>query len=220
MKRIITESKHDTLVNYIVRDILGQVKLFSNSELEEAQIDLPDEGEYYYTPFIFGETFPFYIELYLFKTDSENYKIDGDAPGDFEDDNIRIGLYFNPSLLKNQIQQIKNNLIYTVRHEYEHLLQVISDYENINYPKKHQYKKDSLRTLLKRQEIEPQLRGYYLQSKKEKKPFDLVIKNHLDSLERNGQINFLGPERKDIVVKILVDYAKDLKLPVKLSNLS
>jgi hypothetical protein len=194
--------------------------LFSNSELEEAQIDLPDEGEYYYTPFIFGETFPFYIELYLFKTDSENYKIDGDAPGDFEDDNIRIGLYFNPSLLKTQIQQIKNNLIYTVRHEYEHLLQVISDYENINYPKKHQYKKDSLRTLLKRQEIEPQLRGYYLQSKKEKKPFDLVIKNHLDSLERNGQINFLGPERKDIVVKILVDYAKDLKLPVKLSNLS
>jgi hypothetical protein len=220
MKRIISESKHDTLVNYIVKDILGQVKLFSNSEIEEAQIDLPDEGEYYYTPFIFGETFPFYIELYLFKTDSENYKIDGDAPGDFEDDNIRIGLYFNPSLLKTQIQQIKNNLIYTVRHEYEHLLQVISDYENINYPKKHQYKKDSLRTLLKRQEIEPQLRGYYLQSKKEKKPFDLVIKNHLDSLERNGQINFLGPERKDIVVKILVDYAKDLKLPVKLSNLS
>jgi hypothetical protein len=75
-----------------------------------------------------------------------------------------------------------------------------------------------LKTLLKRQEIEPQLRGYFLQSKKERKPFDTVIKNHLDKLEKNGQINFLGPERKQIVVDVLVNYAKEIKLPIKISN--
>lgn len=212
---LLKESKHDTLVTDIVKDILSQLKLFNNSELEEAQIDLPDEGEYYYTPFFHGETHSFYVELYLFKTNLQHYKIDADAPGEIEDDDIRVGIYYNPELLKIQIGEIKNNLIYTLRHEYEHLLQVISDNERVTYPGKHKYKKDSLSTLLKQQEIEPQIRGYYLQSKKEKKPFVQVISNHLDKLQKNNQINFLSPDRKQIVIDILVDYAKKLKLPIK-----
>lgn len=214
----LNESKHDTLISDIVKDVMIKLKQFKNSDMEEGQVDLPDEGEYYQTPFISGESFPFYIELYLYKTDSEDYKIDADAPGDFDENNIRLVLYFNPDKLKEQISEIKNNLIYTLRHEYEHLLQVIHDYENVNYPKTHKYKKDSLKTLLKRQEIEPQLRGYLLQSRKERKPFDIVIGNHLAKLEKNGQINFLGPERKKIVIDILVDYAQKLKLPIELST--
>jgi hypothetical protein len=211
---LIKESKHDTLVSVIVKDILNQLKLFNNSDEKEAQIDLPDEGEYYYTPFFYGETHSFYIELYLFKTNLEHYKIDADAPGDIEDNDIRVGIYYNPKLLKSQIQEIKNNLIYTLRHEYEHLLQVITDNERVTYSEKHRYKKDSLSTLLKQQEIEPQIRGYYLQSKKEKKPFEEVISAHLDKMQKNNQINFLSPERKQIVIDVLVDYAKKLNLPV------
>ena len=45
-----------------------------------------------------------------------------------------------------------------------------------------------------------------------------MIKNHLDKLEKNGQINFLGPERKQIVVDVLINYAKEIKLPIKISN--
>lgn len=216
---VINESKHDTMVSNLVKVILEQLKLFNNSDLKEAQIDLPEEGEYYQTPFIKGESFPFYIELYLFKTNLQHYKIDADAPSEFEDNDIRVGIYYNPKLLKSQISEIKNNLIYTLRHEYEHLLQVISDYERVSYQKKHRYKKDSLSTLLKQQEIEPQVRGYYLQSKKEKKPFDLIISNHLDKMEKNGQISFIGPDRKKIVIDILVDYAKKMNLPIKLSSL-
>ena len=215
---VISESKHDTLVTDITKDILNQLKLFNNSDEKEAQIDLPDEGEYYYTPFFHGETHSFYIELYLHKTNLQHYKIDADAPGDIEDNDIRVAIYYNPKLLKQQIGEIKNNIIYTLRHEYEHLLQVISDYERVSYSSKHRYKKDSLSTLLKQQEIEPQIRGYYLQSKKEKTPFDIVISNHLDKLQNNKQISFLNPERKQIVIDILVDYAKKLKLPIKLSN--
>ena len=51
----------------------------------------------------------------------------------------------------------------------EEHLKTIQDYENVTYPKTHKYRNDSLKTLLKRQEIEPQLRGYFLQSKKERK---------------------------------------------------
>lgn len=211
---LLRESKHDTLVNYIVKEILNQLKLFNNSDEKEAQIDLPDEGDYYYTPFFHGETHSFYIELYLFKTNLQHYKIDADAPGDIEDNDIRVGIYYNPKLLKSQIQEIKNNLIYTLRHEYEHLLQVISDNERVTYPGKHKYRKDSLSTLLKQQEIEPQIRGYYLQSKKEKKPFEEVISAHLDKMQKNNQINFLSPERKQIVIDVLVDYAKKLNLPI------
>lgn len=215
---IIYESKHDTLVTDIVKDIMVHLKKFSNSELDEDEINLPEEGDYYHTPFIMGESFPFYIELFLFKTNDKKYKIDADSPISLDEDNISIAIYFNPENLKSQLSEIKNNLIYTVRHEYEHVLQTIYDYENVNYDKKHNFRKDSLKTLLKRQEIEPQLRGYYLQSKKERKPFDLVIGSHLDKLEENGQINFLGPERKQIVIDVLVDYAKSIKLPIKLSN--
>lgn len=216
-ENVILESKHDTLVSYIVKDILITLKKFTNSEMDEGQMDLPDEGEYYQTPFISGESFPFFIELYMFKHDAEDYKIDADAPMTIDEDNITIAIYYNPKKLKEQIDEIKNNLIYTVRHEYEHLIQSISEYENVTYEKTHRYKKDSLKTLLKRVEIEPQIRGYFLQSKKEKKPFDVVVKNHLDKLERNGQINFIGPERKRIVVDILVNYAKEINLPIKLS---
>ena len=214
---ILSESKHDTLVTGIVKDVMVSLKSFSKSELVEDEIELPEEGDYYYTPFIRGESFPFYVELFLFKHNKENYKIDADSPISMDENNISVAIYFNPKNLKSQLSEIKNNLIYTIRHEYEHVLQTINDYENVNYNKQHNFKKDSLKTLLKRQEIEPQLRGYFLQSKNEKKPFDLVISSHLDKLEKNGQINFLGPERKQIVINVLVDYAKSIKLPIKLS---
>ena len=214
---LLKESKHDSLVSTITKDVLGQLKLFNNSDLSEAQIDLPDEVDYYQTPIFHNEVHDFFIELYLFKTSDENYKIVGDAPGSIEDDYIRIGIYYNPEKLKSQIKEIRNNLIYTIRHEYEHLLQVLTDYDRVTYPKKHNYKGDSLTTLLKRKEIEPQVRGYYLQSKKESKPFDLVISDHLDKLEKNKQISFLSPKRKKIVIDILIDYAIKLGLPIKTS---
>jgi hypothetical protein len=217
-ENLITESKHDTLVGAIVKDILIELKGFVFSNLKDVEISLPEEDDYYHTPFIEGESFPFYIELFLFKEDRDKYKIDADAPSSMDENNLSIAIYLNPKTFKEEIEEIKNNLFYTVRHEYEHLIQTIYDNQNISYPKTHKYKKDSLRTLLKRQEIEPQLRGYFLQSKKERKPFDTVIKNHLDKLEANRQINLLSPERKNIVVKILVDYAKELKLPIKLSD--
>ena len=214
----LNESKHDSTVMTVVKDILQQLKYFNNSEYEEAQIDLPDEGEYYYTPLFYGETHSFYVELTLIKTNEDSYKIDGDSPGDIEDNDIRIAIYYNPKKLREQVFEIKNNLVYTVRHEYEHFLQTLTDYERVTYPVKHNYRKDSLSTLTKQREIEPQVKGYYLQSKKEKKPFDSVVYDHLDKLEKNKQVNFLSQDRKDIIVNILIGYAKKLKLPIKLSD--
>jgi hypothetical protein len=217
-KKIILESKHDSLISEIVRDIMRELKYFSISDLDETEINLPDDYEYYSTPFFFGETHTFFVELNLIKTDDENYKIDADAPSDYEDDDIQVIIYFNPKLLKQQFSEIRNNLYYTVRHEYEHLLQVITEYERVLYSKKHKFKKDSLETLMKNTEIEPQIRGYFLQSKKERKPFDVVVSNHLDKLQKNGQINFLNEKRKNTVIEILVDFAKKMKLPIVLSN--
>lgn len=214
---IIMESKHDKLVSNISDEIMGELEKFNSSKLKEIQIDLPYEG-YYETPDFHGEVTDFYVELYFFKTKSSFYKIDADAPGSIEDDYIRVAIYYNPDLFLEQFSEIENNLIYTLRHEYEHLLQVITNYEKVEYKSDHKYKVDSLKTLMKKREIDPQVRGYFLQSKREKLPYDVVIKNHLSKLESNRQINFLSPLRKEILIKTLIDHAKKLKLPITVSK--
>lgn len=211
--------KHDLLVRNIANEIISQIKKFDKIEKKKIDLDLPENDEYYSTPKIFGEKFDFYIKLYLFKTNSDQYKIDADAPADLEENDIRVIVYYNPKNFIRQQNEIKNNLIYTLRHEYEHFIQVVTDYESVTYPKTHKYKFDSLKNLLKKREIEPQVRGYFLQSQVEKKPMDLVIKDHLAKLEKNKQIEFLGPERKEIVISTLINYARALNLPVKTSKL-
>lgn len=217
-ENLIVESDHDKLVLNIVDDINEELSNFVRSNRKEYQVDLPNDGDYYQTPDFYGEVIDFYVELYLFKTKSNSYKIDADAPGSIDDDYVRVAIYFNPDNFESQQSEIKYNLLYTLRHEYEHLLQVMTDYENIEYKSDRKYRKDSLSTLMKRKEIEPQVRGYYLQSKKEKVPYDTIIKNHLNKLEKNKQIKFLSPLRKDILIKTLIDHAKKLNLPIKLSN--
>ena len=213
------DKKHDSLVQKIANQIIIQLRNFNLSDEKRTQIDLPEDRDYYMTPPIYGERFDFYVSLYLFKTNSDLYKIDADAPGDIEENDITIAIYSNPKLFVRQQKEIKNNLIYTLRHEYEHLIQVLTDDESITYPHTHRYKFDSLKNLMKKREIEPQVRGYFLQSKVEKKPMDLVIKDHLDKLEKNNQIEFLGPHRKEIVISTLINYAKALNLPVQTSKI-
>lgn len=211
--------KHDLLVQRIANHIMSNLKKFDKLSGRKTEVDLPEDRDYYMTPPIFGEKFEFYIKLYIFKTNSESYKIDADAPGDMEENDIRVALYYNPKNFIREQQEIKNNLIYTLRHEYEHLLQVLTDNESITYPHNHKYKSDSLKNLMKKKEIEPQVKGYFLQSKIEKRPMDLVIKDHLDKLEKNKQIEFLGPQRKEIIISTLINYAKALKLPVQTSHI-
>ena len=217
-ENLIKESDHDELVLTIVNDINEELNNFVSSNSKEYQVDLPSDGDYYQTPDFYGEVSDFYIELYLFKTKSHSYKIDADAPGSMDDDYVRVAIYLNPDNFESQQSEIKYNLLYTLRHEYEHLLQVMTDYGNIEYKSDKKYRKDSLSTLMKIKEIEPQVRGYYLQSKKEKIPYDTTIKNHLNKLEKNKQIKFLSPLRKEILIKTLIDHAKKLNLPIKLSN--
>lgn len=209
---------HKGITSAIVRNIIEQLKQYMESDItDEISIDLPEENEYYSID-AYGNRNDFFIELFLSKTNNENYMIIGDAPGDIDEDNIRIGIYANPENYKLKLSEIYFNLIYTVRHELEHLLQVISGYERINkvyYDDKFKkYRGDSLSTLLKPQEIEPQILGYHLQSKKENKPIEDVISNHLDKLEANGQITFKTNKRREILITQLRDSAKLYNLKV------
>ena len=207
---------HKGITSAIVRDIIEQLKQYMESDIiDEISIDLPEENEYY-TIDAYGNKHDFYVELYLFKTQDKNYKIIGDAPGKIDEDNIRIGIYANPENYKSKLSEIYFNLIYTFRHEFEHLLQVISDYNRINKiyynDSFKKYRGDSLATLLKPQEIEPQILGYHLQSKKENKSFEVVISEHLDKLQANRQIIFKSKNRRDILINQLKESAKQHQL--------
>jgi hypothetical protein len=188
------------------------------SKHKEAQIDLPDEGDYYNTGSFYGESHDFYIELFLFKTNIPEFKIDADAPGDMDEDNIRVGIYANPNNYREQLNKIHVDLLYTLTHEFEHFLQVLTDYDRVHYTGKEKYKGDSLSTLIKPKEIEPQVRGYYALAKKLRLPFDKVVSDHLDTLVRHGQIKFASPERKQILIDTLVAHAQQMGLPIILNN--
>ena len=204
--------KHKGIISKITREIIFELKQFMESDGEDTMvIDLPNSDDYF-TKKIYGVVSDFIIELYLFKTNDNNYMIIGDAPGDISDDNIRIGIYVNPQNYKRNLTQIYFNLIYTIRHEFEHLCQVISgDTRNI-YKSKKKYRGDSLSTLMKECELEPQTLGYHLQSKKENKPFDEIVQNHLLKLENNQQITFKNETRKQILINEIKYCAKLLNL--------
>lgn len=203
---------HKGITSQIVRDIMLQLKEYMESDIEDSvAIDLPDSDNFYYKK-IYGVTCDFVVELYLTKTTEDKYMIIGDAPGVIEEDNIRIGIYANPENYKTQLSEIYFNLIYTVRHELEHLFQVISYYSRGTYQSRKKYRGDSLATLMKQWELEPQTLGYHLQSKKENKPFETVVLEHLSKLEKNNQIKFKSEDRKNILVDELIHCAKILNL--------
>lgn len=208
--------KHKKITKIAVNEIIEQLKQYMESdENESIMIGLPDENEYFDFK-CYGMNNSFYIELVLDKWNDASYKIDADAPAIIDEDNILIAITANPNNYKSQLSEIYFNLIYTFRHEFEHYLQVISDYNRINkscytLPK---YRGDSLATLLKPQEIEPQVLGYHLQSKKENKSFIEIITEHVNKLENNGQVKFKDDSRKQIHLDILLSHAKKLNLRI------
>jgi hypothetical protein len=208
--------KHKKITSIVVKEIMKQLKSYMESDVTDSiMIDLPNEGEYFDFK-CYGLNNSFFLELVLEKTNGLSYKIDADAPADIEEDNILIAISANPNNYKTQLSEIYFNLIYTFRHEFEHYLQVISDYNRIKkdcYNIK-KYRGDSLATLLKPQEIEPQVLGYHLQSKKENKSFIDVVTNHIEKLEKNGQIIFKNEDRKQIHLEILLFHAKVLSLGI------
>jgi hypothetical protein len=208
------------LIKAIIKDIFGQLKSYMESDIDdEICIDLPDSDEYYITEKKYGFVFDFLLELYLIKSDISTYQIDADAPGSIDDDIVRVIIKINPKNYKQYLCEIYFNLIYTLHHEYEHILQVMSDYNRVKHGTRYNYRGDSLSRLLKYIEIEPQVRGYYIQSKKERKPFDLIINTHLDKMISTGQVKFKNNDRKEILVNLLINEARNMRLPIKLKNL-
>lgn len=208
------------IIRGIINDIFVQFKAYMESDItDEICIDLPDDDDFYVTERKYGFDFEFLVELYLIKSDISGYQIDADAPGDIEDDIVRVIIKANPNNYKQYLSEIYFNLIYTLHHEYEHILQVMSDYSRVKYNRKHSYRGDSLTHMLKYVEIEPQVKGYYMQAKKERKPFDIIINNHLNKLISTGQIKFKNNDRREILINLLIDEAKNMRLPIKLKNL-
>jgi hypothetical protein len=208
--------KHKGIVSTVVREIIEQFKLYMESdETDCLMIDLPDETEFFDCN-CYGLKNSFFIELVLNKWDEPSYKIDADAPAIIDEDNILIGITANPNTYKTQLSEIYFNLIYTFRHEFEHYLQVISDYNRVNKDcyTISKYSGDSLKTLLKPQEIEPQVLGYHLQSKKENNPFIEVVNIHLNKLINNNQITFKSDKSKEILISTLLTHAQTLKLKI------
>lgn len=212
----INEGKFDSITRIVVNDIMMKLTEF----IEDEEEDYNDELEYVLPKHLGLET-EFMIDLYLLKSDINNYKIDADAPGEIDENDIRVVIYITENEPTKLLDQIYFNLIYTIRHEIEHLIQVYSDHPMTLKPKKYsritarEPRKYKNSTLLKKQEIEPQVYGYYLQAKKENKPFEEVIKSHLNKLIQNGQYEFEDKSEYDYLIKTIIRKAKKLGLNIK-----
>jgi hypothetical protein len=197
----------------VVDDILEEIDDFLNSSEKELCVDLPTIDDFYTFKKFNGSDREFIVEIFLFKsTFCDKYVIDADSPGDDSENNIRFYIYLNPKKIKTYKDDLYFNLIYTFRHEFEHLLQVYTNYENIKYTPTKKYRGDSLKSLMKLREIEPQVYGYLLQSKIQKVPFESVIRKHLSQMEDNCQITFKNEKRKEILIKTILEHSKFLGL--------
>lgn len=221
----IFESKHDSnareIANnliFLLKDYMGDINLDDDDSINYTlPIDYNEED--FYIVSYNGLEYQFTIEYFIcIDSEIESYKIDADAPGDMSESDINIVLYINPNEYPNNVSEIYFNLIYTIRHEYEHLLQVYTDYERvlglIREDDMSEYS-DHLQYLMQPQEIEPQIRGYYLQAKKERKDFSEVVMSHLDKLERNGQVEFNDQKSKEILLNKLINISQELGLDIQ-----
>lgn len=214
MKYIISESqynfllegKYDSITSEVVRDIMSEVKHFIDSDETEEVIDLAT----YETPNYFGYETEFEVELILKKQKRKNYKIDADSPGDKSDSEITIMIYLPNENATKLLKELYFDLIYVFRHELEHWLQVVSDYKRVSVDEPTNIPS----ALFKKVEIEPQIAGYYLKAKKEKRSFEDVAREHIKKLIKNRQYKFGSSQEMDELISLLKSKAREMKLNV------
>jgi hypothetical protein len=191
-ENLIVESRYDSIVRELVRDIVSFYKY-----QREGEFLLPEDlkGEKFNSYKFPGINNEFVIELNLeINDDVEN--IDIDAAYYREEDVIEITIISNPEMGYKNLELLIGELNETLRHELEHIYQYQKGYK---FPKKEPT--SPIKYYLQPHELEAQRAGFKRIAKLQKKPLIDVITNWFNKNKKRHRLS--DKEVEKVIKKIL-----------------
>ena len=191
-EELIVEEKYDSVTKKLVKDILLTLKHQREGEFVLPE-DISDEMVYTFPQFD-GE---FTINLNL--STSEDVK-DVDVDGEYYkgEDTIDINITTNPNIDRQLLEKLYHELNDVVRHEIQHIIQYESGY---NFPKREP--KKPLKYYTQKHELEAQIAGFKRRAKKEKKPFETVVR---DWFRNNSLKHNMTPNDTEKVINLILNF--------------
>ena len=192
-EELIVEEKYDSVTKKLVKDILLTLKHQREGEFVLPE-DISDEMVYTFPQF----DSEFTINLNL--STSEDVK-DVDVDGEYYkgEDTIDINITTNPNIDRQLLEKLYHELNDVVRHEIQHIIQYESGY---NFPKREP--KKPLKYYTQKHELEAQIAGFKRRAKKEKKPFETVVR---DWFRNNSLKHNMTPNDVEKVINLILNFS-------------
>ena len=192
-EELIVEEKYDSVTKKLVKDILLTLKHQREGEFVLPE-DISDEMVYTFPQF----NSEFTINLNL--STSEDVK-DVDVDGEYYkgEDTIDINITTNPNIDRQLLEKLYHELNDVVRHEIQHIIQYESGY---NFPKREP--KKPLKYYTQKHELEAQIAGFKRRAKKEKKPFETVVR---DWFRNNSSKHNMTPNDVEKVINLILNFS-------------
>lgn len=189
---LILESKYDSVVRKVVKDITQLIKYNQVGEFT-----LPEDvsGEMVYD-FPQLET-KFSVEVTISEDESvDGFIVDGEYYS--EEDTIEIGITLDPTKGRTIIQDLIGDLNEIIMHEITHISQYERgfDFENTEHLTPYEY-------YTQEHELEAQKKGFNRRAKSEKKSLENVMD---DWFKKNKGIHNLNPEEISSIKSKISDY--------------
>lgn len=191
MKNLIVESKTDSVVRKVVRDITNLVKSEKSDQYhlpEDISVDFNIEYEFPQLPFSFD------VILDLKFNENAKYYLNSNLMGD---DTIGIVLKINPKDMPQLLYDLISDLNDIVAHELEHIFQNYG-YRDVNIENYPEYSQLVGKEYYKHPiEVPAQIAGFKRQSKVTRKPIKELIKSYFEKIK--DQYDLSDEDVEDII---------------------
>jgi hypothetical protein len=190
-ENLIVESKYNSVVRNIVRDIIYFFKHQKEGEFRLPE-DLSSEKDEYSFPQINND---FSIDLNLvFSDDVDTFEIDADYYN--EEDIIEITIVSNPNKKNEILQDLLKELNETIAHELHHINQHENDYDFPEEPE------TPFEYYTQEHELDAQVAGFKRRAKIEKRSIESVAREWFN---KNVKKHGLNQNQVDIVIKKILE---------------
>ena len=192
-EELIVEEKYDSVTKKLVKDILLTLK-----HQREGEFVLPEDisDEMVYTFPQFDSEFTINLNLST-SEDVEDVDVDGEYYRG--EDTIDVNITTNPNIDRQILEKLYHELNDVIRHEIQHIIQYESGY---NFPKREP--KKPLKYYTQKHELEAQIAGFKRRAKKEKKPFETVVR---DWFRDNSLKHNMTPNDAEQVINLILNYS-------------
>jgi hypothetical protein len=184
------ENNLDQLTKLLVGDIL---RVFEKENFGEYRLPeyFNDEDMVYTQSVLNGFSLDLDVEI---SEDVKTFEVDGDLY--YDDDSIYINILYNPNVKNEIVRNLVGELIETIRHEIEHIIQINNGLERVDEPEEPE------EYYTQEKELGAQKAGFKLASKETNLDFETFVRNWFDKYKHKHS---LSPEQKERVIKKILD---------------